>query len=218
MNIKNHYGKILNVAAMIVASLAAQAMAAEVKQATTTAIKTTITQTELLVKDQDAISRSEVVANGLPLNSDVYFLGEIQGKNELYKLRAQTLPLSYGLFSLGISGQHVEQVSADKVVAHEEMGIVGRIMGKPSESTFAKADMRYFPSENMADSYAFLGSKRIFLDELSSYNPETQQAMLRLGIDYKINKNFSIGIEEKFSGSIQDLRAKYTAIRAKATF
>ena len=180
--------------------------------------KIAITQTELLVRDQKPISRSEMVANGLPLNMDAYFLAEIQGNSELYKLRAQTVPLNYGPFGLGISGQHVQQVNGNKSTAHDEIGIVGRIMGKPLEGAFAKADIRYFPSEDIFESYAFLGAKRIFLDELSSYNTETRQAMLRLGIDYKINKNFLVGIETKFAGSAQDLRAKYTALRAKATF
>lgn len=189
-------------------------IAEEVKQTP----KITITQTELLVRDQKPISRSEIVANGLPLNMDAYFLAEIQGNSELYKLRAQTVPLNYGPFGLGISGQHVENVNGNKSAMHEEIGIVGRITGKPLESAFAKADIRYFPSEKSIDSYAFLGAKRIFLDELSSYNTETQQVMLRLGIDYKINKNFLMGIETKFTGSTQGLHAKYTALRAKATF
>ena len=189
-------------------------IAGEVKQTP----KITITQTELLVRDQKPISRSEMVANGLPLNMDAYFLAEIQGNSELYKLRAQTVPLNYGPFGLGISGQHVENVNGNKSAMHGEIGMVGRIMGKPLEDAFAKADIRYFPSKNIIDSYAFLGAKRIFLDELSSYNTETQQTMLRLGIDYKINKNFLVGIETKFTGSNQDLHSEYTALRAKATF
>lgn len=178
-------------------------------------LKANITQTEVVAKGQKPISRNEILVNKLPLNSDIYFVWENKGNNDFYKLRAQIIPFKYRLFELGVAAQHVDGTAFD---AHNELGLVTRIKRKPSKDSFAKIDLRYFPSKDSLDTYALFSNKSVFADLLGSYNLKTNKAMFRLGIDRKINKDLSVGLEGKFSGKIENLKENYVGLRAKINF
>ncbi len=111
--------------------------------------------------------------------------------------------------------QHVDKTNFN---AHNDLGLSLRINGKLNRKTFGKIDLRYFPKERTIDSYAFISRKKLFLDCISSYNHETDSAMFVPGIDYKLNKNCSIGLESKFTGKIKVLQTRYTGMRFKLKF
>ena len=161
------------------------------------------------------LSRAEVIMNGMPLTSDAYILGEHRGENDFYKFKGQIVPFNYKWLGLGIAGQHIDGTNFD---AHQEAGAVLRFKGKPTEKSFTKLDFSYFPKTDIVDTYSFFSSPRIYADLLGTYNTETKSTMLRPGIDVKLGKNYSLGLEAKFSGEIDDLEQDYIGIRGKIKF
>jgi hypothetical protein len=122
------------------------------------------------------------------------------------------LPAKSGNSALGIAAQHVAGTGFE----HDELGPVLRISGKPSEHSFAKADLRYFPTQHCLDTYATHSNGKTFADLLGSYNTVTGNTMLRPGIDYSTGRNSAVGIEAKFSGN--PLRTDYVGLRTKIKF
>jgi len=177
--------------------------------------QTTVKLTEIVADEQKPRARTEFLVNKLPVNSDVYILLENNNNIDFYKLRAQCIPIEDKNFGIGIAAQHVDGTTFP---AHNEIGLVMRLKGKPTGDSFVKSDIRYFPTTNVIDTYTFLDTKKVFVDFLGSYNIETGKTMLRQGIDYKFNKKISAGLEAKFSGESSDLEKDYVGIRACIKF
>lgn len=176
--------------------------------------KPSIVATHIHNESANPINRLEVFGK-LPLSSDFYAIGESQDDSDFYKLRVQALPLSYGAFSVGAVAQHV---NGNKFSEHNEYGIVTRVQGKPTEKSFGKLDLRYFPDRETIDGYGFIDTNRVFLDCLGSYDHETGNGFVRPGIDIKLGKNVSLGLETKFSGYRSNLDKQYFGLRGKVSF
>ncbi len=130
-------------------------------------------------------------------------------------LKIEALPIEYGPLGVGAVWQQVDGTNFE---AHREAGAVVRIKGKPTENTFAKADTRYFPETNTVEGYAFVDRKRFFADCLWGYNTETGTGSYRTGIDFKLTKNVSAGVEAKLTGKIDELKEDYAGVRLKLSF
>lgn len=169
-------------------------------------------------QNHQPLYRTEGVVTKLPLNSDSYMVWEHQGATDFYKLRAQSLPLRHGPFSLGGTAQHVQSTNGKKSGFHDEVGLVGRINGKIAGDFSGKADIRYFPEAGEIDTYAFTSGPKVFADVLGSYNTKTGSGFLRPGIEYAIIKRLTAGFEGKFAGPFGKMRADYFGLRTKVNF
>lgn len=174
-----------------------------------------VIQDEVFARGQAPISRSKVLVNGLPYGLDFFGLWKNQAKNNIYKLRAQTIPLNHGPFGAGVAAQHVDGTKFE--VAHEEAGLVGRIQGKPSKGSFVKTHLRYFPSQDLIDTDGIFVLGPFGADLLGSYNLKTGVLTLESGIEYKIG-NFAIGVEGKLSRNTPGPAKNYAGLRAKCSF
>ncbi len=175
-------------------------------------IKTAITGTQIMVPDQKPVSRFEAVMKYGPIKADAYILAEKRDNRNVYKFRFQSLPVSYGPASAGVSVQHVNngQVS-------QEIGGVARIQGLLMDEVTGKIDVRYFPQSHTSDWYGIVNTKEIFADVLGSYNTETKSYMIRPGIDYKVTKGIMIGLEGKIIGTPNTIKTDYVGLRLKGT-
>jgi hypothetical protein len=180
--------------------------------------------TWLLTDQHRGINRAELLIRDLPFNLDIYTILEdyggsyFNGDSYFNKSRIQSLPLEteiLGLsFGLGIVAQHKISSFFD---SYSQIGIVGRLQGSPAEGLFGKIDLRYFPKERDLDAYMFLDMKNFYFDVLAGYNIDSENAFLILGVDYKLHKNFSVGLEASLSGQGK-LKKDYVGIRAKLNF
>jgi hypothetical protein len=179
-----------------------------------------VIQTE--VATRQPISRSELLINQLPLGSDIYFVDERSGGNEFSNLRLQAFPARYKSVRIGVATQHIDCSGAEP---RNDLGIA-LSASKSAEKSFAKADLRYFPSQDRAETYGLWTGGKIFIDMLGSYNTATGATALRPGIDYKLGSCRtgsgsvieSIGVEAKFSGGFPKLGTDYAGVRGKLSF
>jgi hypothetical protein len=152
---------------------------------------------------------------GLPANSDVYFVAQRQGESELYKLRAQALPLRLGPASFGVTAQHVQ----GSFPTRDEAGLVGRLQGKLGTGVTAKGDLRYWPGRGELDTYIIMNTPHMFADLLGSYMPASRSGWVVIGVDYKLGKHVMIGVEMKAKTTVEDVcKEVYAGPRVKATF
>jgi len=172
-----------------------------------TASKPCVTQTEVAAQDSKPVSRTEMLAD-LPYDVGIYFDYENQGSMDFLQLRAQKFPLKIDSARLGVAMRYVNCATPNI-----ECGPALQII-RTSPDSFAKAELRYFSTEDLLESYAFYSRGRLFADLLSCYNVRTCDTMLRPGIDYQVDKNISIGPEAKFSGA-HGLKTDYIGLRAK---
>jgi hypothetical protein len=204
-------------AAILSGLISAGSMAGEVAnkvkaycaEATPTAVLTRVQNDEA-----EPVNRLEVLGQ-LPGNLDYYGMAEEQGDSNFWKARAQWLPLKKGPLSFGVVGQHM---NGSKFPEHNEAGPVVRLSGKPVKGLFGKLDLRYFPDRESFDWYGLLNSKRFYADCLGVYNHETEKGFVRPGLDIKLGKDFSVGVEGKLAGHKDDLRQKYVGVRVKKKF
>ena len=178
-------------------------------------LKTDLILRGVATEDQKPITSAELLVRGLPVKSDFYAVKDGAKGNEYYKFRTQSVPLEYGIVGLGIAGQYVD---GTKFEEHQEVGPVLRLKGKPTEKTFAKSDLRWFPERNEIDGYMFFDSPWAFADCLWKYNFEKDSGAFRPGIDAKITDNVSIGLEGKFVGRIDEMQKDYVGVRAGVRF
>ncbi len=165
--------------------------------------------------DSKVEARTEVVIRKLPLNADLFVVGENRDSKDFYKFRAQALPLKYGFLQAGVVGQHTGITGIDPF---NELGFVVRTVGKPTKNSFLKNDIRYFPDTGSFDGYVFGHTKRFFLDTLWKYNTQSNKGFIRPGANINITKNISVGVEGKISGDFKDLQKNYVGIRANLRF
>lgn len=176
--------------------------------------KPAIVVTRVQNEESEPINRIEVVGK-LPYGLDYYGIAQEQGNVDFYKVRLQCVPLNYRNFGLGATIQHK---NSNMFSEQNDLGLVARLHGKPTESTFGKLDLRYFPDKETFDWYGFVDSKRLLLDCLDDYNTETGTGFIQPGIDFKFGKSFSLGVEGKFAGKPSDLENKYFGARLKLRF
>jgi hypothetical protein len=168
------------------------------------------------VQNEEAkpVNRIEI-AGKLPYNLDYYGTAEEQGDVDFYKARLQCVPLKYGNFGLGATIQHK---NSNMFSEQNDWGLVARLQGKPTKSTFGKLDLRYFPDKETFDWYGFVDSEKLFLDCLGDYNADKGTGFIRPGVDLKLGDNFLVGLEGKFAGEPSNLDTKYFGIRFKLRF
>jgi hypothetical protein len=169
--------------------------------------KANITQTEI-VSEKLPIMRNEIVVSGMPLNSDAYAYWEHQN-SDMYRLRLESLPLGYGLLSLGAVAQHVRGATG-----RQEIGAVLRAKGSIDDALL-KADTRFFPSNKEFDAYWTANGSKFYGDIFTIWNLGAKKLTIRPGADYKINQNFYVGAEAKFSGVLPKIRPEYFGLRGK---
>jgi hypothetical protein len=176
--------------------------------------KPAVVVTRVQNEGAEPINRIEITGK-LPYNFEYYGTAEEQGSVDFYKARLQCVPLTYQNFSLGATIQHK---NSNMFSEKNDWGLVTRIQGKPTKTTFGKLDLRYFPDKETIDWYGFIDSKRLFLDCLGDYNVEKGTGSIRPGIDFKCGYSFSVGLEGKFAGEPSDLDTKYIGARLKLRF
>jgi hypothetical protein len=163
---------------------------------------------------ESQINRAEIMARDLPFNSDIYALLEDYGEGYFNKYRLQSVPLKTDNLGLGLAVQHK---SSSFFEPYNQIGLVGRLQGCPTKKTFGKIDLRYFPKEQDLGTYAFLDTPKLYFDVLAGYNLDSHSAYVVPGVDWKLHKNFSLGLEGSFSGEGK-LEKDYVGIRAKLNF
>ena len=173
-------------------------------------IKANIIQTEVVSEKKKPISRTEILLKIPQLKSDLVFLNEYQNGKDYNKARIQILPFEYKNISLGIAGKHYSLTGKDPKNA---LGLVGRIIAKPTKKSFFKSDIRYFPKEKILSTKTFLDTNKVFYDFIGSYNLENRTVKLIPGIDYKVTKNIFLGIEAKLKGQLKHLKKDYLGLK-----
>lgn len=164
----------------------------------------------IVAEDQKPLKRYEALVRNLPLNSDIYATRDGLKNKNVHKFRLQSVPLEYGILSVGVAGQSVEVTGSKE---HEEAGLVLRLKGKPTENSFAKADTRWFIERDEIDGYMFFSTPKTFADCLWKYSLEKDSGFFRPGFDYKITDNLTVGVEGKFKGDIDNLNKDYIGAR-----
>lgn len=172
--------------------------------------KPTTELTRVQNEDKEPINRV-TVRGKLPFDTDYYCMAQEQGDFDFYKVRLQYVPLQAGPFGAGATIQHK---NSNMFPENNDWGLVGRLEGQPTQKSYGKLDVRYFPEENTIEEYGFIDTQNIFADCFGYYNTETDNACLNPGLDYKIGDNFRIGLEGKFTGKPDDLDRDYLGIRA----
>jgi hypothetical protein len=167
--------------------------------------KISASQTEAIIPSQKPISRTEVAVKNMPGNSDAYILFEKKDA-DLTKVRIQSLPITYGIASIGAAIQHVNNGTAS-----EEIGGVVRLAGKLYDVN-VKIDTRYFPPSKILDWYGFLSKDKMFGDILgaANLNQGKENVWIRPGLDYKISDNISTGLEAKITAKLNQLTKDWT--------
>ncbi len=181
-------------------------------------------------KEQDPRLISETFVNNLPGDSELYIYANAQktenGENTkfFFKGRGISLPIKLGPAELGFVGQYVAG-DPFPAIPKTEVGLNLRLQGPIGQDfLFGKIDFRYLRDlangKETFDSYGFLSSQKWFLDNLTGYNPKTGKTMLKPGLDFKINKNLSVGVYGQFSGDLNNPFEKTTevGIRLKKRF
>ncbi len=163
----------------------------------------------------DSIERVEGFVKNLPYNSDVFLLNEERARARLSKVRLSAYPLHNN--NVGLGGA-VQYVSGSSFRSHHESGPSAYIQGKPTQNSFGKLTGWYFPETNTVDFYGLLDTKRFYADVLGAHNTRTKATWVRPGLDYKISKNWSIGVEGKWVGKNGKLKRDYAGVRAGFRF
>jgi len=176
--------------------------------------KPSVVVTRIQNNEAEPVNRLEVLGK-LPLKGNYYGIAEEQGDSSFWKARVQCLPLKKGPLSLGVVARHM---NGAKFPEHNEAGVVARLSGKPVKGLFGKLDLRYFPDRESIDWYGLLNSNRFYADCLGAYNHETEKGFARPGLDVKLGKGFSVGVEAKLAGHRKKLDTKYVGVRAKVKF
>jgi hypothetical protein len=177
--------------------------------------KPSVLLTEVVAEDKKPLSRAEVFIKDLPAKSDLFVVGETQDGKDFYKLRWQSVPLKYKNLGLGGFAQYLGKTGVE---GKEQAGLVMRLTGKPFKRSFAKADTRYFPETKDIEGKYFIDSQKIFADMLWKVNIPTKKGFFRPGVDYKITKNISVGVEAKVSGELGNLKENYVGFRTNLRF
>ena len=177
--------------------------------------KTSVTLTEIAADGEKPLTRAEVLALDLPLNTDLYISREDKGDFNFYKMRAQVAPFKYSFLEAGIAGQHVDSSNFD---SFQEAGPLLRVKAKPTKNSFVKLDTRYFPEKEALDGYWFAKFKDVTADCLWRYDLDDDTGFFRPGLDYNLTKNLVIGLEGRVEGPIDGLEKKYAGVRARIRF
>ncbi len=162
-----------------------------------------------------SIKRVEGFVRKLPYDSDVFLLNEVRDGARLSKARLSSYPIRNQNLGLGGAVQHV---NGSNFESHRETGISAYVQGKPTKKSFGKFTAWYFQETDTVDWYGLLNTERFYADILGSHNRNTKTTWVRPGIDYKINKNWSVGLEGKFSGKGTDLKESYFGLRCGFRF
>ena len=176
---------------------------------------TNIQLAEIAAEGRKPISREDTLIKKLPYNSDIYITAECSDDSIFAKVRGQSVYMVNKNLGIGAAAQHVD---GNRFDAHQEAGAIVRIQGKPIDKAFAKADIRYFPTRDSIDAYVMFDSNKIFVDMLGNCNTETKSAVIRSGVEYKFCDTFSLGLENKLAGLIDDLKQDYIGVRVKIRF
>ncbi|MEA3514842.1 MAG: hypothetical protein U9R34_05165, partial [Nanoarchaeota archaeon] len=96
-------------------------------------------------EESKGINCAEILVKNLPFNSDIYTVFEDYGNSYYAKFRLQSLPVKFKNSYFGLAAQHKNSTSFD---SYNQFGLVGRLQGAPTENTFGKIDLRYFPRKN----------------------------------------------------------------------
>ena len=204
------------IAALFAATMHAQTTNSQIETPITvsqpkTVPSTTLTLTEIVAENQNVLSRAEVLCKNLPEKTDFYAIAETFKDANQYKIRLQSAPICNNNVGLG----YAEQITgASHTRAHTYAGPLLRLMAKNDQVSF-KADTRYFPFTKDVDGYITMKANKLFGDLLWKYNRTSHKATLRVGADYAINSNVSLGPEIKYIGKIDDLKKTYIGIRAR---
>jgi len=160
------------------------------------------------------LSRTKVLVNKLPAESDIYGVFEKSGNKDFGLLRLSSLPFGFkGFETLKLGGFAEYQFGSFKPRA--DYGPSISFQGNPgnnSDSSFGKIDFRYALNSATIDTYGFLATKTLYSDLLGTYNTKNHNLMLRSGIDFKLDEHNRIGLEAKLQGS-GDLHLDYVGIR-----
>jgi len=166
------------------------------------------------VQAETPINVMEVV--GKPLkNVDFYGVAQEDKNYQLYKIRVQWTPLNSKPFSFGVA---LQTDNNNFQPAKIGFGLIGRIQGKLSNKNFGKIDLRYFPEHNVLDTYNFVTTPKMYVDCLAKFDLDSKFGFVKPGIDYKLDKNNSIGLETKLSGKFSNLKNDYVGVRYKVKF
>ncbi len=162
---------------------------------------------------QKPLARLETIVD-LPVKGDMYILAEHTDETNLYKIRPQIFPLmnDEGTIGLGIAASHL-----DHPVAGVAQGIGPAVtLRKKAEKGFARLDARYFSGQDLLDVYTFFQNDKVFADLLMLYNTKQGEAsVFKPGIEIRINKNLSVGVEMCAHGPVDDLEKAYAGPRVK---
>ena len=189
--------------------------AAQADESADSGRKAAFALSQIMIDKQAPISRSEVWAWDMFLNSDLYVVTQSQNKHDMYKVRLQALPLATTHIAAGVVVQHL---GVTGIAPSDMTGMVVRLQGKPCVGCFVKADTRYFPSKKFADGYIVGGSRHMFIDLLWQYDTNTEKGLLRPGVDYRFTRNVSLGLEGGYVGKFSSLTRSYAGIRLKVRF
>ena len=164
----------------------------------------------------EPIHRAEVIGVNLPINGDFYGVIEhnMYSGGDCYKLRFQAMPIASQHFSVGIAGQTAGVIGKS---SSTDLGGVLRYQNKQPDSNI-KMDLRFFPATHTIDHYAIWEQKTIFVDSLGAYNTETRKWSERLGLDYKLSKDASVGLEGRIDGGPNGSFGRYLGVRGSLKF
>ena len=193
-------------------SLSGNAVKAEENAKPNPKVNASITRIE--TDQNQGINRAEIMVRDLPFNSDIYTIFEDYGDSYFNKSRIQSIPIRTDNLGLGIAAQHKTSSFFDP---YSQIGVAGRVQGSPTKKSFGKIDLRYFPKEKDLEAYAFLDTKRFYFDIVTGYNIDSKNAFVMPGVDYKIHKNVSMGLETSLSGK-DKLEKDYVGLRLKLNF
>ncbi|MDD9952708.1 MAG: hypothetical protein OXR66_00045 [Candidatus Woesearchaeota archaeon] len=163
----------------------------------------TVTQLAI-VGDGKPVTRTEIYGK-LPKNSDFFAqYSKVQGDDGFLKGHFQTFPWQTKHFEGGFILEYVHH-------AQTEGGIVARLK-RPE----AQIDMRYFPATRRSEVFGYASGEKWNIDMLSGFSYQGDKGFVRIGIDRKVGRGFSVGVEGNFS--LPHREKNYLGVRAKKTF
>jgi len=161
-------------------------------------------------KKENPIKRAELFLKKLPYNSDIFNVNEVRGGSRFSKVRLSTYPLHTNNFGVGAATRYI---SGSNSRSHHESSLSAYVKGKPTRESFAKLTGWYYPEVKDINWYGLINGKKFYADVLGAHNTKTRKTWIRPGIDYKLNKNLSVGIEGKLVGEGLHLKEDYYGLR-----
>ena len=138
---------------------------------------------------------------------------DTDGKYNFSLSQLQIVPLANSNFGAGVVGQHIAGSDFESI---QQYGFVVRMQrNNPKEP--AQVDVRWLPDKEIIEMYFFSDGKKVFIDLIGSYDDKSNITSFTGGVDCKINKRISIGLEGKFEHAPNKLKRKL-GIRAKYAF